>query len=144
MICPYCSSSKTRVVDKRDTDENKAIRRRRECLKCKNRFSTYERIKSPMIVIKRSKKRENYSREKVRSGIIKAFRDRPVNEKKIEKMLQEIEAEIKAMNCMQIKSQVIGDIVTEKLKKLDKVAYVRFMSHFKDFKDVKTFKKALR
>ncbi|MBN2203344.1 MAG: transcriptional repressor NrdR [Candidatus Aenigmarchaeota archaeon] len=144
MFCPYCSSSKSMVVDKRDTGENGAIRRRRECLECKNRFTTYEIVKTPLIVIKRNKSRENFNRDKIKNGIVQALKGRPVNEKKIEKLLQEIEMEIKGMNCMQVKSQIIGDIVTEKLKKLDKVAYVRFMSHFKDFKDVKTFKKALR
>ena len=144
MFCPYCNSSKTRVIDKRGTEENRAIRRRRECLKCKERFTTYEHIKAPMVVIKRDKTRENFSREKIRTGVLKALDGRPVNEKKLEKFLDEIEDEIKNMKCKEIKSKMIGDIVTEGLKKLDKVAYVRFMSHFKDFKDVKTFKKVLR
>lgn len=144
MFCPYCNSPKLKVVDKRDSEENNAIRRRRECLDCKNRFTTYERIKAPMVVLKRDKSRENYNREKIKSGMLKALDGRPVNEKKLEKILDEIEKEIKNMNCMEIKSKIIGDIVTEKLKKFDKVAYVRFMSHYKDFKDVKTFKKALR
>jgi len=144
MFCPYCNSLKTRVIDKRSSEDNRAIRRRRECLGCKSRFTTYERVKSPMIVIKRDKSKENYNREKIKTGMLKALDGRPVNEKKLEKVLDEIEAEIKNMNCMEIKSKIIGDIVTEKLKKFDKVAYVRFMSHYKDFKDVKTFKKALR
>jgi transcriptional repressor NrdR len=144
MFCPYCNSLKLRVVDKRDSGDSNTIRRRRECLDCKNRFTTYERIKAPMVVLKRDKSKENYSREKIKSGMLKALDGRPVNEKKLEKILDEIEKEIKEMNCMEIKSKIIGDIVTEKLKKFDKVAYVRFMSHYKDFKDVKTFKKALR
>jgi transcriptional repressor NrdR len=144
MFCPYCNSSKTRVIDKRSTDENRAIRRRRECLKCKNRFTTYEHIRAPLLVIKRDKSKEDYSREKIKAGVLKALNGRPVNEKKLEKFLDEIEKEIKNMNCAEIKSKIIGEIVTEKLKKFDKVAYVRFMSHFKDFKDVKTFKKVLR
>lgn len=144
MFCPYCNSPKLKVVDKRDSEENNTIRRRRECLECKNRFTTYEHIKAPMMVLKRDKSKENYSREKIKNGMLKALDGRPVNEKKLEKILDEIEKEIKDMNCMEIKSKIIGDIVTEKLKKFDKVAYVRFMSHYKDFKDVKTFKKALR
>jgi transcriptional repressor NrdR len=141
MFCPYCNSSKIRVIDKRDSEDNRSIRRRRECLDCKNRFTTYERIRSPL---KRDKSKENFNREKIKAGMLKALKGRPVNEKKLEKVLDEIESEIKTMNCMEIKSKMIGDIVTEKLKKFDKVAYVRFMSHYKDFKDVKTFKKALR
>jgi transcriptional repressor NrdR len=144
MFCPYCNSPKIRVIDKRDSEDNRAIRRRRECLDCKNRFTTYERIRAPLIVIKRDKSKENYNREKIKAGMLKALNGRPVNEKKLDKILDEIEAEIKNMNYMEIKSKIIGDIVTEKLKKFDKVAYVRFMSHYKDFKDVKTFKKALR
>ena len=144
MFCPYCNSPKLKVVDKRDSEENNTIRRRRECLECKNRVTTYEHRKAPMMVLKRDKSKENYSREKIKNGMLKALDGRPVNEKKLEKILDEIEKEIKDMNCMEIKSKIIGDIVTEKLKKFDKVAYVRFMSHYKDFKDVKTFKKALR
>ncbi|MFH1473762.1 MAG: transcriptional regulator NrdR [Candidatus Aenigmatarchaeota archaeon] len=145
MFCPYCNSSKTKVVDKRGTDENRSIRRRRECLGCKERFTTYEQIKSPIVVIKRNKTKESFSREKIKSGVLKALNGRPISEKKLEKFLDEIEAEIKKMECKEIKTKIIGEIVTERLKKLDKVAYVRFMSHFnKDFKDVKTFKKVLR
>ncbi len=144
MFCPYCNSSKTKVVDKRGTDENRSIRRRRECLSCKERFTTYEKIKIPIVVLKRDKRKESFSRGKIKSGVLKALNGRPVNEKRFEKFLDDIEAEIKKMDCKEIKSKIIGEIVTEKLKKLDKVAYVRFMSHFKDFKDIKTFKKVLR
>ena len=144
MFCPYCNSPKTKVVDKRNSEGNGAIRRRRECLNCKSRFTTYERIKAPMVVIKRDRSKENYSREKIKTGLLKALDGRPINQKKLERLLNDIETEIKNMNCIEIKSKIIGDIVTERLKKFDKVAYVRFMSHYKDFKDVKTFKKVLR
>lgn len=143
MFCPYCNSPKIRVVDKRGTDENRAVRRRRECLKCKSRFTTYERVRGPLVVIKRNGKREKFDREKIKSGMMKAIKERPIGPKKIEKMLDEIEEEIKGMNCTQIKSKVIGDLVVEKLKRIDKVAFVRFMSYYKQYNDVKSFKKEL-
>ena len=145
MFCPYCNSPENRVIDKRGTNEDKDIRRRRECVNCKKRFTTYEQIKAPLVVIKRDKSKEDYNFEKIKSGVMKALNGRPVSDKKLERFLDDIDDEIKNMKCSEITSKLIGEIVTERLKKLDKVAYVRFMSHFnKDFKDVKTFKRVLR
>ena len=143
MLCPYCSSQQTKVVDKRGSEENRVVRRRRECIGCGKRFTTYERIRGPLIVIKRDGRKEAYDREKIRGGIEKAIKGRPISAKKLERLVDDIETEIKRMNCMEIKSRVIGDVVIEKLKKVDKVAYVRFMSFYKRFSDIKTFKKEL-
>ena len=143
MICPNCNSPKTRVLDKRATENNTAIRRRRECLKCKDRFTTYERIKPELIVIKRGGKKEKYNLEKIKVGMLKSLEGRPVSEKRFAKVLEKIDNEIKGTNCTQIKSKVIGEIVIRELKKLDKVAYVRFMSFYKRYDDIKSFKKEL-
>ena len=143
MLCPYCNSLKTRVIDKRATEESKSIRRRRKCMKCENRFTTYERIRPIWFVLKRNKRKEDYDRSKLKSGIMKAVDGRPVTEKQVDRLIEDLESELKNMNTLAIKSKVIGDLVTEKLKKLDKVSYVRFMSFYKKYSDIKTFKKEL-
>jgi transcriptional repressor NrdR len=144
MFCPYCKTSKTKVIDKRNTEENKAIRRRRICLKCNERFTTYERAVLDLIVIKRNGKRERFDINKLRTGIIKACEKRPVGLRVIERLVNEIEAELRKLHTPEIKSRIIGDLVIERLKKLDKVAYVRFASYYKQFNDITTFKKSLR
>ncbi len=144
MLCPHCNSSKTKVTDKRSSEDNKAIRRRRECLGCKKRFTTYERAVLDLMVLKKDGKREYFDREKLKNGIMKACEKRPVGLRVIEKLVDEIEAEIQNMHKSEIKSIVIGDLVMEKLKKVDKVAYVRFASYYRDFKNIETFKKSLR
>ena len=143
MFCPQCNSPKTRVIDKRATENNAAFRRRRECLKCGGRFTTYERIRPELIVIKKGGKKEKYDLEKIRTGMLKSLEGRPVSLKKFGGVLEKIDEEIKSMNCAQIKSKVVGDIVIRELKKLDKVAYVRFMSFYKRYGDIKSFKKEL-
>lgn len=143
MLCPYCNKLETRVIDKRGTDENRAVRRRRECLKCKKRFTTYERVRPDLVVIKRDGRKETFDIEKIRRGVKEALKGRPVSEKKLNKMLEDVEEEIKGMGCVEIKSKIIGDVVIEKLKKLDKVAYVRFMSFYKKYSDISSFKKEL-
>jgi len=143
MLCPFCRSLETRVIDKRNIEESKVIRRRRECLKCKNRFTTYERSKLDLIVIKRDGRREDFNRNKLKTGILKACEKRPISLRKIERLVDEVEMEIRKLHRCEINSKMIGDIVIEKLKKIDKVAYVRFASHYKHFKDVRAFKKAL-
>jgi len=144
ILCPFCKSPRTRVIDKRDTERGKVIRRRRECLKCKKRFTTYERVSLDLIVIKKDGRRERFDREKLKTGIMKACEKRPISLRTIERLVNEIESELRELHTPEIKSRTIGDIVMKKLKKLDEVAYVRFASYYKPFKDVKSFKKALR
>jgi len=143
MLCPYCRSSKTKVIDKRSSEDNKVIRRRRECRSCKERFTTYERAILDLIVLKKDGKRECFDREKLRNGIMKACEKRPVGLRVIERLVNEIETELRNLHKPEIKSLVIGDIVMERLKKVDKVAYVRFASYYKHFNDIASFKKSL-
>lgn len=144
MDCPYCNSKKIRVVDKRPSDE-KTIRRRRECLKCKKRFTTYERIEThPLVVIKRDGRREPFNREKLLKGITLACGKRPVSQEEIEKTVDEIEAGLRNMDTNEIKSRVIGELAMEKLKALDEVAYVRFASVYRQFRGIESFEKELK
>ena len=145
MICPYCNSKETKVVDKRDNPSLKATRRRRECLKCKKRFTTYERTEqSDLIVIKKDKRREPFNREKLKNGIIKACQKRPVSYETIENVLNEIESELRKKTKTEVTSREIGELVMKKLKKLDKVAYIRFASVYRDFQDISSFEKELK
>ncbi len=144
MMCPYCASEDTKVVDKRSSDD-KTFRRRRECEKCQKRFTTYERIEIvPLTIIKRDGRREDFDRNKIRIGIMKACEKRPINQEKIEKVVDEIENELMNMDTTEIKSKVIGDMVIEKLKSLDEVAYIRFASVYKKFKDIESFERELK
>ncbi len=143
MDCPYCSNPTSRVTDKRKSPEG--IRRRRECLKCKKRFTTYEKIeRGDLYVIKKDGKRERFDRKKLEAGIEKAFEKRPVAKEKISKMIDEIEEKIRSKGKKEIKSSTIGGLVMKKIKKLDNVAYIRFASVYRDFQDVKDFRKGLR
>ncbi len=142
MKCPYCFSSESKVTDKRFSP--KGVRRRRECLKCKKRFTTYETIeKSDFYIIKKDGRREKFDKEKLKKGVERAFEKRPVSNEKIDKMLNEIEESLRKKG-KEVKSSIIGDLIMKKIEKLDKVAYIRFASVYKDFKDVKDFKNALR
>jgi len=143
MLCPHCKSPKTRVVDKRASDGDIAIRRRRECLRCKNRFTTYERAFLDMVVIKNNGKKENFDRNKLKRGVMKACEKRPVSIRTIERIVTEIESELRKMHETEIKSRTIGDLVMGKLKAIDTVAFVRFASYYKDFKNIQGFKKSL-
>ncbi|MFC1728665.1 transcriptional regulator NrdR [Nanoarchaeota archaeon] len=144
MRCPFCDSEDTRVSDKRETDEGKATRRRRECLKCKKRFTTYERIENiDLIVVKKDETREDFDINKVKIGLIKACEKRTVSRNIIDKVAYEIESELLKKKRREVKTSDIGLLVMKKLKKLDKVAYVRFASVYKEFKDVAEFKKEL-
>ena len=143
MNCPFCSSTTSRVTDKRESPGG--IRRRRECLKCKKRFTTYEKIeKSDIYVIKKDGRREKFDREKLKRGIDRAFEKRPVSQEKIEKMIDEIEESIRKKGKKEIKTSIIGDVVSKRIKRLDKVAYVRFASVYRDFKDISDFKKEIK
>lgn len=145
MICPHCLSKNTRVVDKRDSNQQ-SIRRRRECLNCKKRFTTYERIETEDIyVIKKDGRREKFNPAKLRAGILKACEKRPISQEKIDRIVNEIENEIRnSAKKDEINSKKIGDFVIEKLKSTDKVAYIRFASVYREFKDVSSFEKELK
>ena len=143
MECPYCLHGKSSVTDKRASP--KGIRRRRECLKCKKRFTTYEKIeKSDIYVIKKDNRREKFEREKLERGIERAFEKRPISQEKIQKMINEIEEQIRKKGKKEIKSSIIGDLVSKKIKRLDKVAYIRFASVYRDFEDLKDFKNEIK
>ena len=143
MNCPYCANKLTKVTDKRDSPNG--IRRRRECLKCEKRFTTYEKIaKGDFYIIKKDGNREKFDRDKLERGIDRAFEKRPVQKEKIEKMINSIEEQLRKKGKKEIKSTILGEIVMKKIKKLDNVAYIRFASVYRDFQDVQDFKKELR
>lgn len=140
MKCPRCAFEEDKVVDSRTTKEGEAIRRRRECLKCAFRFTTYEYIeRAPMMVVKRDGRREQYSREKLLTGLLKACEKRPVSREQLEKIVDEIEATIFGKFKNELKSTELGNLVIEKLQGLDEVAYVRFASVYRQFKDINQF-----
>ena len=144
MVCPFCGHSDTRVVDSRDTNDGKAIRRRRECEKCQARFSTYEEMEiMRLTVIKRSGARQEYDRGKIEVGIRKALEKRPLSEEKINKVIGDIEYEIQARESNEITSKEIGKIILEKLKETDDVGYLRFASVYKSFKSADSFRKEM-
>mgnify|MGYP001568898095 CR=1 FL=1 len=143
MECPYCSNKTSRVSDKRESPDG--IRIRRECLKCKKRWTTYEKIeKGDLYVIKKDGRREQFERTKLENGINRAFEKRPVPKEKIEKMINEIEEILRKKGRKEVKSSFIGELVIKKIKKLDNVAYIRFASVYRDFKDIKDFKNELK
>ncbi len=140
MKCPYCGYIESKVVDSRPTDENETIRRRRECLKCKNRFTTYERIEeTPIIVVKRDGNRQIFDKSKMINGIIKSCEKRPVALSDIEAAADNIEKKLQNSLAKEVSSKEIGEYVMEELKNLDEVAYVRFASVYREFKDVQSF-----
>ncbi len=143
MRCPFCGSDKTEVTDKRDVENE--TRRRRECLKCKKRFTTYERLESKNLrVIKKDGTREAFDSEKIKRGIIRACEKRPVSLDKIEQAVKEIENKLIDSNKKEISTEAIGTLVMKSLKKLDEVAYIRFASVYREFKDVADFKKQIK
>lgn len=143
MDCLYCSHEKSKVTDKRKAPDG--IRRRRECLKCKKRFTTYEKVvRDDFFVIKKDKRREKFSREKLEGGIQRAFEKRPISKEKINKMINDIEEQLRRKGKKEISSSIIGNLIIKKLKKADKVAYIRFASVYRDFADVNDFKKELK
>lgn len=143
MECPYCLNKTSKVTDKRDSPQG--IRRRRECLKCKKRFTTYERIeKNDLYVIKKNAQREKFEIDKLKGGIEKAFEKRPVSQKLIQKMILDIEETLRKKGKKEIKSSVIGDLVMKKIKKLDNVAFIRFASVYHDFETVNDFKMEIK
>ncbi|GAA0114418.1 MULTISPECIES: transcriptional regulator NrdR [Clostridium] len=140
MRCPFCSSEDSKVVDSRSTEDNLAIRRRRECLSCNKRYTTYEKIEEmPILVIKRGQHREFFNREKLIRGIVTACQKRPVTRAIIEDIANDIEKSLNNKMMVEIKSEELGEMVLEKLKYIDEVAYVRFASVYRQFDDIDTF-----
>ncbi|MCM8778249.1 MAG: transcriptional regulator NrdR [Candidatus Omnitrophica bacterium] len=146
MNCPYCKHSETKVIDSRISQEGMAIRRRRECLKCKRRFTTYEKVEEmPLMVVKKDGRREPFDRNKLLNGIRKAVEKRPIETEKIEEMLDKIEMDLqKNAENNEVTSRQIGELVMKYLRSLDQVAYVRFASVYREFKDVHQFMLELR
>ena len=145
MKCPFCRHPKTRVVDKRNLEGLDTIRRRRECLTCGRRFSTYERIEwTGVSVIKKDGRRESFDRDKLLAGLLKACEKRPISREEIEKRVSGIEAELYNYGSREVPAQVIGELVMDRLKDLDKVAYIRFASVYREFTDLKSFEKELK
>jgi transcriptional repressor NrdR len=145
MKCPYCGYIEDKVIDSRPTEENAAIRRRRECSKCLKRFTTYEKVESvPLMVIKKDKTRQIFDRQKLLNGLLRACEKRPVSIEELEKLVDSIETQILNSLKREITTTEIGEMVMVKLKDLDEVAYVRFASVYRQFKDINTFMEELR
>ena len=140
MKCPYCAYLESKVVDSRPADEGASIRRRRECLSCHKRFTTYETMESlPLMVVKKDGSRQSFDRNKVMNGLIRACEKRPVPYHMLEEMVNEIEQVLQNKMKREISSSEVGELVMERLKKIDEVAYVRFASVYRQFKDINTF-----
>ncbi len=145
MKCPFCSCSEDRVIDSRSSNEDRSVRRRRECIKCKKRFTTYEYIEEvPLMVIKKDGRREGFDRNKIISGILKACEKRPVSMERVEAVVDKVEKELQKSFDKEVKAQEVGELVMEHLHKLDEVAYVRFASVYRQFKDINHFMKELK
>ncbi|WOC33543.1 MULTISPECIES: transcriptional regulator NrdR [Caproicibacterium] len=140
MKCPFCGHEESKVIDSRPTDEGERIRRRRECLKCGKRFTTYEVIETvPVIVIKKDKSREAFDRSKLLRGLLRACEKRPVSLATLERLVDEIETNLQNSLDREVESSKIGEYAMEKLKAIDEVAYVRFASVYRQFQDINTF-----
>lgn len=145
MKCPYCGSQDSEVVETRTSEDVDTIRRRRECLKCEKRFTTYERIENiNLVVIKKDGRREQFDRNKLKSGIIRSCEKTKVSIEQIEKIVTETERELRTADSVEVESKKIGQMVALRLKKIDKVAYIRFSSVFKRFVDVEDFEKEVK
>ena len=140
MKCPYCGHPESKVIDSRPADENASIRRRRECLSCARRFTTYETVESlPIVVIKKDGSRQSFDRQKVLRGMIRACEKRPVALAELERIADEIEQELQNSMEREIRTEDVGEKVMDRLRKVDQVAYVRFASVYRQFKDLDTF-----
>lgn len=144
MRCPFCHHPDTRVVDSRPTEDGSVIRRRRECLPCSRRFTTYEKVEEvPLLVVKKDGRRERFEPRKLLEGLLKACEKRPVPVQTLERTVREIEAELRNAGDLEVSSQVIGEMVMERLRRLDDIAYVRFASVYRQFKDINRFREEL-
>lgn len=140
MKCPFCGFDESKVVDSRSTDDNTTIRRRRECANCSKRYTTYEKIEDiPILVIKRDSTRENFNKEKIVNGLIIACQKRPISRRQIEDIAEDIEKSISNKMLTEVETKLIGEMIMERLKKIDEVSYVRFASVYRQFKDINTF-----
>ena len=140
MKCPFCGFDDSKVVDSRPTDEGTSIRRRRECLKCLKRFTTYETVeRMPLMLVKRDGTRQAYDRQKLLGGLIKACEKRPVPVEKLEKLVTDIETELQNSMQREVTSETIGELALAALREVDEVAYVRFASVYRRFKDIDSF-----
>ena len=145
MKCPFCLHEDDKVIDSRSSNEGKSVRRRRECLKCKKRFTTYEYVEEvPLMVIKKDGRRESFDRNKIISGILKACEKRPVSVEKVDHLVDRVEKELQKSFDKEVKAQVVGELVMDYLHKVDEVAYVRFASVYRQFKDINQFMKELK
>lgn len=145
MKCPSCKYNGTRVIDSRPVDEGRAIRRRRECESCSYRFTTFERVEEyPLIVIKKEGTREEFSRDKILRGLLRACEKRPVSLDQLESITTDIERELRNLGVSEVKSENVGEMVMDKLAKIDEVAYVRFASVYRQFKDINVFIEELK
>src|SRR3989338_1378245 len=144
MKCRYCNNPETQVTDTRETESLETTRRRRECLKCGKRFTTYERVEeAEIIVVKKDGKRERFERQKVINGVLKACEKRPIPLEKIEKLVDDVESDLRKRDSVEIDSKIIGEIVMRKLKTTDKIAYIRFASVYREFEDLNRFEEEL-
>ncbi len=144
MKCPYCDDQESKVIDSRESKKGLSIRRRRECLACRRRFTTYEKIEEiPYMVVKKDGSRQPFDSQKLLRGLLKACEKRPIPIKKVEEIVEEIESKLHERADKEIRSSEIGQYVMERLKELDKVAYVRFASVYREFRDVSEFKREL-
>lgn len=145
MKCPYCLAGETKVVDKRESADQNSTRRRRECLKCSKRFTTHERVETlELIIVKKDGRREQFNRLKLMSGVAKACEKRPIPQEKVERIVDDVETELRKKNSTEISSTKVGEIVMRKLKSLDKVAYIRFASVYRSFTDLESFEQELK
>lgn len=145
MKCPYCLYSESKVIDSRPADDGQRIRRRRECIQCGKRFTTYEIIETqPVIIIKRDKSRQVFDRNKLLSGMLRACEKRPVSLDKLENAIDEIESQLQNSLEREVTSVEIGEMALSKLKDIDEIAYVRFASVYRDFKDIQSFMDELK
>jgi len=144
MRCPFCGSFDDQVIDSRPHDHSSAIRRRRECIECHKRFTTYERVEeADIVVVKKDGKRERFERQKLLNGILKACEKRPISLEKIEKLVDEIESDLRKRDSVEVDSKAIGELTMRKMKSLDKVAYIRFASVYREFEDLERFEEEL-
>lgn len=140
MKCPFCGFSESKVLDSRSTEDGASIRRRRECLDCNRRYTTYEKVEDiPLLVIKKDQTRENFEKSKIINGLVRATQKRPVSRKQIEEIADDVERNISNKMMSEISSEEIGTMVMERLKGIDEVSYVRFASVYRQFKDINTF-----
>lgn len=143
MICPYCSEGETSVIDSREHDRSPQVRRRRECPECDKRFTTYERYQMELVVVKRDKSREDFDREKLKTGLVRACNKRPVSPDILDGVVNKIENKLRAKHT-EVSTQMIGNMVMQELKRIDKVAYIRFASVYRDFDDIKSFEQEVK